>query len=386
MNSAKYIYVVQVTRQLSIDIINNFVRQGAEVRLITGIIESNYEYLDSKVKVTFLNRYNNTSAFKRLFTGSLFTIYTFFFLLFSGRKNELILVTTPPFIIFIGLLFKKIRNQNYHLIIWDLYPDVIVNFGILKETSLAVRIWKRLNKKCLSKATTILTLGMHLSNAIKKYTSKEPVIIPNWVNANFIKPINRTENTFAIHHHLTDKLIVMYSGNLGATHNLESLIEAAQILKNNTSIHFVIIGEGEKKVKINRLVKEKELTNVLLLPYQSKEMLPFSLACADIGVVTLSTGAENVSVPSKTYYMLAAGAAVLALSPDESELGVLIKKYGCGKIVSGTDTGEIINFINLLSQNKELLNEYKTKSRLASYDFTPENAKQYYRTITKTEN
>src|ERR1035437_91441 len=277
MSSGKYIYIVQITRQLSIDIINNFVNQRTDIQLVTGVVESNYQALDLKVKVTSFIKYDNTSAFKRLFTGCWFTLCSFFYLLFSGRKNELILVTTPPFIIFLGWFFKKIRKQKYHLVVWDLYPDVIVNFGLLKKTSIATRIWENMNKKCFNNAETIFTLGKHLSDAIKTYTGKEPVIIQNWTNSDFIKPLSKSENRFAIQHQLTDKFTVMYSGNLGLTHNIEALVDAAEILKSNEKIHFVIIGEGEKKAKIREIISEKQLTNVLLLPYQDKEMLPHSL-------------------------------------------------------------------------------------------------------------
>ncbi len=377
----KYIYIVQVTRQLSIDILNNFSKQGAEIHLITGIIESNYEALDPKIKVTSFINHNSTSTIKRLLTWSIFTVCSFFYVLFSSKKNELILVTTPPFLIFIGLFFKKVRNQNYHLIIWDLYPDVIINFGVLKETSLIIRTWKKLNFKCFNCASTIFTLGKHLSSAIEKYTKKEVTIIPNWVNAEFLKPIPRNENLFAIKHQLTDKLVVMYSGNLGMTHDIESIVYTAEILKNNTNIHFVIIGDGVKKVKITKMVEEKNLKNVLLLPYQDKETLPYSLGCADIGIVTLSQGAENISVPSKTYYMLAAGSAILALSSAASELGILIEKHQCGRVFDKPDIQKIADFIIYLSQNNDELSMFKENSRNASFYYTPQNAKLYYKYI-----
>src|ERR1035438_9355151 len=136
-------------------------------------------------------------------------------------------------------------------------------------------------------------------------------------------------------------------------------------------------------MKIKELIKEKNLANILLLPYQDKKMLPYSLACADVGVVTLNSGAENISVPSKTYYILAAGSAILALAPTASELGLLIEKYDCGEIFSGNNVNEVVNFIVKLWQNVELLNQYKTKARLASMDFTPTNAQLFLKTINK---
>jgi glycosyltransferase involved in cell wall biosynthesis len=381
MSTKKYIYIVQVTRQLSIDILNEFSKQGAEIHLITGIIESNYEALDPKIKVTTFIKHNSTSTLKRLFTWSIFTVFSFFQVLFASKKNELILVTTPPFIIFIGLFFKKIRKQKYHLIIWDLYPDVLINFGTLKESSLIIRAWKKLNTNCFSNASTIFTLGKHLADAIGKYTAQRTTIIPNWVNSDFLKPLPKSQNPFAIQYNLLDKLVVMYSGNLGMTHDIESIVETAEMLKEHTDIHFIIIGDGVKKVKIDKIVKEKNLKNILLLPYQEKEVLPYSLASADIGIVTLSQGAETISVPSKTYYMMAAGSAILALSSVESELGILIKKYNCGRVFDKPDIQAIAEFILYLSKNQDELSTFKENSRKASFNYTPQNAKLYYKYI-----
>lgn len=377
-NQKKYIFLVQVTRQLSIDILNNFANKGAEIELVTGVVESNYAPLNPSIKVKYYNKYDNTSGFKRMYTWLLFTFLSFFHVLLSNKKKELIIITTPPFIVFTGLFFKRLRNQNYHLIIWDLYPDVLVNFNVLKESSWLINYWKRLNKTCFNKAVNIFTLGEHLSKAIKEYTTNEPIIIQNWVNSDFVKPMPKSENLFAKEYQLQDKLVVMYSGNMGLTHDIESIVYAAEALKSNPMVHFVIIGDGAKKEKISLFVSEKELTNVLMLPYQSNEVLPYSLSCADIGVVTLSQGAETISVPSKTYYTLAAGSVILALASHESELGLLIEKYKCGKVFENPKTIEIVSFIEQLLHKKEILDEYKQNARKASFNFTPENAKQYY--------
>ncbi|MCE9538446.1 MAG: glycosyltransferase WbuB, partial [Bacteroidetes bacterium] len=132
---------------------------------------------------------------------------------------------------------------------------------------------------------------------------------------------------------------------------------------------------------IDQRVKEKKLKNVLLLPYQDKEILPYSLSCADIGIVTLSQGAESISVPSKTYYMMDVGSAILALSATESELGILIEKHHCGRVFDKPDVQKIADFILYLSQNNAELIKFKENSRKASFNYTPENAKLYYKYI-----
>ncbi|MGK0236211.1 MAG: hypothetical protein ACI9EK_002759 [Psychroserpens sp.] len=384
-NKNKYIYIVNVTRQLSIDMINHFYEKGDEIHLITGIQEVNYEKLNPNIKVTYLNKYNNITPIKRVYTWVLFTFLSFFYVLFSNRKKEIILITSPPFIIFLGLLLMKLKNQKYHLIIWDLYPDVLINFGVFKENSIIIKLWKKLNKKCFKHASTIITLGIHLSEAVKKYTDKEPVIIRNWVNTDFIIPMQKSENPFAIKHNLVDKVVVMYSGNMGVTHDIESIVNTAELLQNKKEIQFLIIGDGAKKRKITQMVADKNLTNVLLLPFQEKETLPFSLASADIGIVTLSEGAESVSVPSKTYYTLSAGSAIIALASKESELALLIEKYKCGEIFDLANPKWIADYIFSLSENKDELNVFKENARKASFDFTTKNAEDYYNYIHTTK-
>jgi glycosyltransferase involved in cell wall biosynthesis len=190
--------------------------------------------------------------------------------------------------------------------------------------------------------------------------------------------MDKSVNTFAQKHGLTDKLVVMYSGNLGLTHDIESIVYTAEYLKENTNIHFVVIGDGAKKAKITQYVTDKKLTNVLMLPYQDNDVLPYSLSCADIGVVTLSQGAETISVPSKTYYTLAAGSVILALASHESELGVLIDSHQCGKVFGNPEIADIAKFIEELVANKTKLATYKENARKASFNYTPENAKRYY--------
>ena len=381
MSSNKYLYVVQVSRQLSIDIINRFVKEGKQIHLLTGLVESNYAALDPSVQVTYLNKYDNRTAFKRLFTWGLFTFLSFFYILFRSKKNDLILVSTPPFLSFLGLFFNKIRKQNYHLIIWDLYPDVLVNFGVFKENSRIIKVWKNLNISSFNRSIHVFTLGRHISESIQKYCEKKPIIIPNWVNTDFVKPIEKTNNSFAIHHGLTNKLVVMYSGNLGITHNIDSIVSAAEYLTHEKDIQFVIIGDGARRAGIEAMIKEKNLKNILLLPYQDKSILPFSLSSADIGVVTLGQGAENISVPSKTYYMLAAGSAIMALSSEQSELGLLIADYHCGKVFEKPTPQDLSAFIIQLSKDPELLKQFKLQSRKAALNFTPLNAGLYYQYI-----
>lgn len=380
----QYIYVVQVTRQLSVDILNAFVRSGSEMELLTGTVEYNYEAPDGRIRIRKYNPYNNATVSGRVTSGLWFTLRTFFRLLFSNRKKELILVSTPPFIFYTAWLLRILKGQRYHLVVWDLYPDVLVNLSVLKRSHPVIRLWSKLNTWCFTKASSIFTLGKPLAEAIKAYAKKEPVIIPNWVDTSFIVPIKKEDNVFADQHGLKDKLVVLYSGNLGLTHDVESIVYTAKELQGKDSIKFVIIGEGAKLPMIKEYVEKNKLSNVLILPYQDREMLPYSLTSADISVVTLSKGAETVSVPSKTYYSLASGSVLFGLASKDSELGSLIDMHRCGYVFQDYTPDDIARTILLLQENKALLYELKQNSRLASMNYTPKNAFTYYDLISQS--
>ncbi|MCX6231080.1 MAG: glycosyltransferase family 4 protein [Bacteroidetes bacterium] len=380
-NNKKYILICQATRYLIVDILNVFAENGSEIELFTGEIRTANIPLNSQIKVKKLITYNNKTNLNRLITGLIFTLQCLFLLIFRSKKNEIIFITTPPFIIFLGVFCKKFFHQPYHLLIWDLYPDVLVNFNVIKKKGLLEKIWAGFNEKTFRNAANIITISDNMAEAIKNYSKSINVeVISNWVDSAFIVPLEKENNPFAIQYHQTDKLTVIYSGNLGETHDIETIVEVAKII-NNKNISFLIIGEGAKKKKIEELIIRYKLDNVIMLPLQSSGILPKSLACADIGVITLSQGAENVSVPSKTYYMMAAGSAILALSDEKSEISRLVEKYEIGEMHPSANYKNIAMFINEMFNNKVKLKFYKQNSRKASFDFTPENAKKYYKII-----
>jgi glycosyltransferase involved in cell wall biosynthesis len=384
MEAKKYIYIVQVTRQLSIDIINEFAGRSHPVVLLTGSIEKQHTGLHQKVKIKLFNRYRNSSMTGRIFSGLWFHLRCFFYVLFHGRKAELILVSTPPFIPFLGLFFFRWRQQKFHLLIWDLYPDVLIRMKALRSDSLLNTLWSKRNTSLFRYCSSLITLGNHMASSLAAYTNRKASIVPPWADTSYVQSIIPEQNQFIKKHGLENKLVVLYAGNLGITHPVEIMIKAAEQLKEEVRIQFVIIGEGEKKNRLYRLKEEAQLNNVLLLPYQNPEMFPQALASAQVSVVTLSSRAADVSVPSKTFTAMAAGAALLVIGSENSSLGELIKQYRCGEIFPEWDLKNISAFIIALARDPALLARYRQHSMKASQDFSPANAGKYYNLISQS--
>lgn len=379
----KITLVNQVTGPLFIDIANAFSLKGYETTLLTGQVEKTYADIEPSVKMSKLKSYNRSSGLKRMLTWTSYFVQAFFKLLFSNHKQHLLLVSNPPFGPFLGLFFNKLFGQPYSVLVYDIYPDALVNFNVFKENSFVVKTWKKLNRSLFNNAEKVITISDSMSETIKPYYGRHEnlIMIPNWVNSEFIKPIPKNKNWFIEKYNLQDKIVVLYSGNLGITHDLESIVEAARILYEVKEIQFVIIGDGAKKEKLEQLVQQYKLDNVLMLPFQDAEVIPFSMTSSDISIVTLAKGAATLSVPSKTYYMMASGAAMIALAQKESELSQLIGKYKLGRTVEPDQPNELANTILELTRDKQLLTELKSNALKASGDFTPANAEKYVELI-----
>ena len=292
------------------------------------------------------------------------------------RKPEVFLVSNPPLNFFFGYILNRIFGTRFTLLLFDIYPDIIIQSGYLSRSSVTARTWSRLNRIAFPKAHRIFTLSENLAKEVHKYepSINNVRIVPNWVDSNEIKPIDRAHNEFIKRFDLSNKFTVMYSGNMGKTHDIETIVAAASLLKDHENIKFFLIGDGEKRTRLEAMVRESSLSNVTMLPFQDPDQFKHSIASADIGFVTLSQGFENYSVPSKTYYLMAAGCILFAIGSKDSEMELLINKYQCGYRFDSGDAQAVAQGILEVYNNAILKERISRSARQAASNFTVENA------------
>jgi len=345
-------------------------------------------YQGVHIRRLFSTRFGKRSQFGRLADGLSFCLAVFFCLSFSRDRAPLLIVSNPPFLGWVGWLAGVLLRRKYVLLVHDVYPDVAIRLGYLKERGLVARIWRALNRRMYSRAAAVIVLGERVKQVVEQHieNSATPVeVIHNWADGQFIMPRCKEENWFAQEHGLTGKTVVLYSGNLGLFHDLETLIEAAERLKMRDDIVFLFIGEGGKKEKLMQMAQERGLENVKFLPYQPREYLPYSLTAGDISVVTLERGTEGLCTPSKLYAYLAAGQAILALVGENSEIADILEECGCGLRV---DQGDITGAVDALKRwlnEPALLEKMKASARRCfERRFTLEQAvDRYYEILSR---
>lgn len=311
----------------------------------------------------------NRGTFYRMVNELSFFIVALCYLL--GRRlrgtDPLFLPTAPTFLPILGWLLRPLGYRSVPIVM-DLYPDMAVELGYLSETGPIYRVWEWLNQRTYPAVAQVVTIGETMEATLHdKYgTECKVTVIHNWADGDFITPQPKSENPFAEAHDFFDELTVLYSGNLGQHHDLESVIDAAIELKDDElhpEPHFVFIGEGGKKRKLEEMAAEHALDMVTFLPYQPVEELPDSLTSGDVSVVTMEQGVEGLCVSSKFYTALASGTAILAISTSGSEIGTVVERTGCGIRVDPNQPEAVADAIRHWSRNPAEVAEMGRRAR-----------------------
>lgn len=308
------------------------------------------------------------------------------------KQFPAIMVTTnPPFIGLVGWLFSKLFRKPYLLLVYDVYPDIAVNLGVLSEKSIITKFWAWLTRLILNSAETIVVIGRDMDEIIRakvKPAHRHRItLIPNWSDERLVAPILAEENEFVKEHNLDDKFVIQYAGRMGRTHNLEVLIEAANLISDER-ILFQFIGEGAKKKILQAFVETNNLQNVQFLPYQPMGKLPQMLSAADIAVVCLDNSFTGLSVPSKSYGVMAGGTPILGFLDAEGEIGRTIKELGCGIVLPNPTVEDVVKVIDSFMNDPEKLHAMGRSGRegyLRKYTLS-HSAKAYDKALMSTIN
>lgn len=370
MKEKEIVIINQDSGYLMIDIANAFVEKGYRVSLITGRLVKRNIPLNESVKISKILKYNRKNTLMRLFSGSFASVQIVFLLWTKYRKKNLLIVSNPP----VAPLIPLVTSNKFSLLIYDIFPDALINFKVFKKNSFLIQKWETLNKKIYNKAEKVFTITEGMKNVLTKYVDDKNIkVVPIWTDNNFLKPINKHLNPFVKKNGLEGKFTVLYSGSLGAASNTSVLVDIAEQVKDS-NIQFVIIGEGTLKNKLFDKVKERSIQNCKFLPWQEVSDLPFSMASADLSVVSIGNNASKLAIPSKLFNYLSVGSPILCLSDRNSDVAKLVNRHVVGVNFEPKQISEIVSFINSISNDKLKLEQMRKNALTTSGLFTSENA------------
>ncbi|MEP6901983.1 MAG: glycosyltransferase family 4 protein [Actinomycetota bacterium] len=337
---------------------------------------------------SFGTTFNKNVIIFRLLNMVALSLSTFFRALVNFKQGDLILVVTnPPSLPFIAAIASLLRGASYVLLIHDNYPEILVAAKKTKENSFFVKTLNYFNRWLFKYTSKIIVCGRDMFELIGKKTAGLDIpieTIPNWAELETVKPAPRINNSLLKELGITEKLVFLYAGNMGYPNDIESIIECAEILKDDERFCFVFLGTGVKRQWLAREVENKCLKNVkLLAPRPRSEQNIFLNAC-DVAIVTLVKKMWGVSMPSRTYNILAAGKPILAMTEENSEIARVVEEDNVGWTVVPGNPEKLLQKILEINDAKNLFVDLGKNARQAALKkYSLEKAIEKYRVSLK---
>lgn len=297
------------------------------------------------------------------------------------RGDIVLLVSEPPYLQTLGYMANRLFHLPYACLVYDLYPDVAVELGVVSENHWLVRFWNAVNKRVWRQAASIIVPSETMKERILARVpdlGDKITVIHNWADPTWIKPLAKQDNSFAHTHNLVEKFTILYSGNMGRCHDMNTILEAAREL-NQEPVQFVFIGGGPKRDECIKTIQDWGLKNCLFLPYQDKAALPESLTACDLSLVSIDIGMEGLVAPSKFYSAVSSGNPVAVICEPHSYLRQLVSEANCGAAFSNGDSKGLAGFIRYLMKDGQMKNQMGSSGhRYIASNFTPEIISQQY--------
>ena len=374
-------------------------QNGAEVTVITcfpnyptGNIPEKYKglkYFEEEVdgiKVirTFTYATPNRGFFKR--------ILAYFSFMFSSviqsnnkiGKPDLVIASSPPYTVGIsGMIIGKLKKIPFVFEVRDLWPESIIQLGQVKN-KLLIKILEYIELMMYKNAALIVGISDPFVDFIssKGIEQGKIKIIKNGVNLELFKPKEKNvelKNSL----HLNDKFVVSYFGTFGLSQGLETILRTAEILKDESNIHFLLIGNGADRGKLLALKNELKLDNVTILKPISKEELVDYYSISDLMLVPLrKLSLFDSALPSKMFEIMAMGKPIIHTVDGEARK--LLERENVGKYVEAENYKELANTILAARNDHEWQTEAsKNGRRLVEEKFNRNDLASVYLRILK---
>jgi glycosyltransferase involved in cell wall biosynthesis len=292
-----------------------------------------------------------------------------------GRPDVVVALTDPPIIGRVALWAARRTGAPFVFLCEDIFPEVATLLEDFHSPAVN-RLLDRINRHLIKEADAIVALGDRMRRRLveEKGASDDRIqIIHNWADCEAIRP-GPKDNPFARAHGLADRFVVMHSGNVGHSQNLDTVVEAAARLRSHERLVFAIVGDGARRERLEREAAARGLSNVRFFPYQPKTALHESFASADAFLVSLKAGIEGYIVPSKLYGILAAGRPFVAAVDPSCEVAQLATAHECGVVAAPGDPASLAEAVMTLYEDPAGAQAMGERARSLAWQFDRRHA------------
>ncbi|MDV2480881.1 glycosyltransferase family 4 protein [Methanoculleus sp. Wushi-C6] len=284
----------------------------------------------------------------------LFPLHAALWLLANRSRFDVIVTSTPPLFTGIpGYVLKRTSNVRWILDIRDLWIDASISLGFLREGSLYERMSRRFEQMCLSRTDLVGVTTEELGRRIRsRYEVTAPMeLMPNGVNTEFFRPASQQK-----------KRQIVYAGNVGHAQDLDKVALAVKSMNGTYNLKFLIVGDGDTRESLERLVKAENLTDsVIFAGTLPREEIPRLLSESLLGVAPLKL-LENLeyAAPTKAYEYMACGIPFVGCG--NGEIAHLAEDSGAG-VIAGNTPEAIAATLSSLLDDPERMEEMGRRGR-----------------------
>ncbi|MCF8495312.1 MAG: glycosyltransferase family 4 protein [Alphaproteobacteria bacterium] len=344
------------------DLTQAFVQDGWDVRVLTtgSRLEKT---MDGAVRVTRLKGRAKPSG---LFSYLFIWLRLFVAVLFQPRADLVITLTDPPFLVVVGNLFKMLKGGRHIHWCQDVYPDILPALDF-KFPGFMMGALSWISRRALRRADRVVVIGRCMARhlALTGINPQTMEIIPNWSDGvlglsdsqgESLKTVYVGKGVKPYESQLKSdpKFRVLYAGNIGRAHPVDSILDAAEILNTqNPEIEFIFVGEGPGFDAIVRERARRGLENIRLMPWQPEERLRTLMESGDLHLISMKEEAAGMLVPCKLYAALASARPCIYIGPIQGEAGRVIRDFKAGSVLTQGKSEDLAEEIRRYRLNSE---------------------------------
>jgi colanic acid biosynthesis glycosyl transferase WcaI len=277
------------------------------------------------------------------------------------RADIVITETDPPLLGLLGAMLKWLWRCPFVYYCQDIYPDVAAVSGALRfRPLLALLGWA--NNRAYRRADATVVLASDMGGLLRRkgIAAEKIVVVPNWMDCRKVRPPRFDTRVSS----QRDAFVVMYAGNIGWTQNLEAVLDAAELMREEPRVKFAIVGEGARKAHLQERAKLMHLRNFEFFDRVATNELSDMLANCDLHLIPLQAGVAGCMVPSKVYGILAAGRPFVAMMERHAEVARIASESKVGFVVAPGDATGLAGVIREAASNRGMLEEMGARARM----------------------
>jgi colanic acid biosynthesis glycosyl transferase WcaI len=273
--------------------------------------------------------------------------------LWETPRPDLLITVSPPLPLGVtACLFSGLSGTPFIFYVKDLQPDAAVDLGMLgrsRAARLAARLLFAVERAIYRRSALVgtLTEGMRRRIVGKGIPEGHVALLPDWVDPERYRPLPR-QNAFRERHGLGDRFLALHAGNMGVKQGLETMLLAAERLRDLRDAELYLVGDGAARRGLLREAERMELPNLRVLPLQPASEVPDMMAAADVGLLIQKASVSDIVMPSKLLAMLASGLPVIATVRDDTEVARAIREAGAGVVIPPEDSEALAEAIRTL--------------------------------------